>query len=266
MSAGAGGSARRRRAVVLLSLALAAGGLAASQVRGTVAEVETRTGRPVPVVVAREEIPRGRRIAAGAAERLLAVRQVPERFAPPDSLASVEDAVGLRAAIPLARGAYLSAGALSAPGPSGGRRRGALRAGERAVELEVAGAGEQLAAAAAATAAGAGGGTGEPPRVDVLATTEPREGAGRTYVALADVELLAARPAEGGEGPAGAGDGGGAGAGGSPSATAAVTLRVTAAQAVYLTAAQSFSRELRLLVRPPGDRRGLRTSVGAGDL
>ena len=33
------------------------------------------------------------------------------------------------------------------------------------------------------------------------------------------------------------------------------TLRVTAAQAVYLAAAQSFARDVRLLTRAPGDRR-----------
>jgi pilus assembly protein CpaB len=32
---------------------------------------------------------------------------------------------------------------------------------------------------------------------------------------------------------------------------------VTAAQAVYLAAAQSFARELRLLARAPGDRRSV---------
>ena len=33
------------------------------------------------------------------------------------------------------------------------------------------------------------------------------------------------------------------------------TLRVTVAQAVYLAAAQSFARDVRLLARAPGDRR-----------
>jgi pilus assembly protein CpaB len=45
------------------------------------------------------------------------------------------------------------------------------------------------------------------------------------------------------------------------------TLRVTARQAVYLTAAETFAHEVRLLVRPPGDRR--RTgpvAIGEGDL
>jgi pilus assembly protein CpaB len=75
-------------------------------------------------------------------------------------------------------------------------------------------------------------------RVDVLVSTEGR----RTFLALQDVELLSIR-----------GD--------------LATLRVTLRQAVYLTAAQNFAREVRLLARPPGDRDhpGAAT-VGAGDL
>jgi pilus assembly protein CpaB len=36
--------------------------------------------------------------------------------------------------------------------------------------------------------------------------------------------------------------------------TALATLRVTVRQAIYLTAADNFAREIRLLVRPPRDR------------
>jgi pilus assembly protein CpaB len=85
--------------------------------------------------------------------------------------------------------------------------------------------------------------------VDVIVTTEARSGVGggRTYLALQDVELLGARAADGGAGAAG--DGAAA------HASAVATLRVTLREAVYLTAAQSFAREIRLLPRPPGDRR-----------
>jgi pilus assembly protein CpaB len=92
----------------------------------------------------------------------------------------------------------------------------------------------------------------------VLVSTEQREGAGRSFIALEDVELLDLR-----EGGPGAGTD--TGEGRSTSATA--TLRVTAPQAVYLTAAQNFAREVRLLPRPPGDRgRSGRAGVGASDL
>ena len=50
-------------------------------------------------------------------------------------------------------------------------------------------------------------------------------------------------------------------------ASATATLRVTMRQAVYLTAAQNFAREVRLLSRPAGDRsRAGRAAVTAGGL
>jgi len=70
-------------------------------------------------------------------------------------------------------------------------------------------------------------------RVDVVVTTERA-----TRLALEDVEVLAARSAT---------------EDGKP--RVAATLRVTVAQAVYLAAAQSFARDVRLLARAPGDRR-----------
>ena len=55
--------------------------------------------------------------------------------------------------------------------------------------------------------------------------------------------------------------------GAAAAATATATLRVTTRQAVYLTAAQNFAREVRLLPRPPGDRsRAGRAAVEAGGL
>jgi pilus assembly protein CpaB len=81
----------------------------------------------------------------------------------------------------------------------------------------------------------------------VLVTTERRDRIrGTTRIALENVEVLAARAAAAGDD---------AEAKGAPRVSA--TLRVTAAQAVYLAAAQSFARELRLLARAPGDRRSV---------
>jgi pilus assembly protein CpaB len=87
-------------------------------------------------------------------------------------------------------------------------------------------------------------------RVDVLVSAERRDGAGRSFLALEDVELLDLRAgAEGPAEPSDEPDSAGAGA------TATATLRLTLRQAVYLTAAANFAREVRLLQRPPGDRR-----------
>jgi pilus assembly protein CpaB len=224
---------RRRRAAVLLSLALACGGLAASQVHTRAQEVEAAVGPLVPVVVARADVPPRTRLRP----QQLAVRQVPERFAPRDALMSPEQVVGQRVAGALAAGGYVTQGALASG--AGHEREGGgapIRGGERSVDVAVAG-GEALGSAGPGT------------RVDVLVTTEPRSGAtaGRTYLALQDVELLGARPTS---------DAGGAGGGGAAArATTVAALRVTLREAVFLTAAQSFAREVRLLVRAPGDRR-----------
>ena len=220
--------ARRRRAALLLSLALGAGGIAASRVSSRAAEIEAQIGPLVPVVVARADIAPGARVAAGA----LAVRQVPQRFVPADALASPEQAVGQRAGMPVAAGGYLTAGAFADPGAARGGPA-PLGRGQRSLELPVAG-GQALEGAAPGTL------------VDVLVTTESRSGSGRTFLALQDVELLGVRAAA---------DDARAQGGAAAHATALATLRVTLREAVYLTSAQSFAREVRLLVRAAGDRR-----------
>jgi pilus assembly protein CpaB len=238
------GRVRRRRALLLLSLALASGGLAASQVRGTVQRVEARVGAPVPVVVARRDLPPDARLAPGD----LAVREVPGRYAPRDAFDTPAQAAGARTAVALPAGGYVTAGSLR--GASSGRGGRALRRGERAVEVSVAG-GEALAVEA-----------GPGAQVDVLVSSEAGSRGGRTVLALEDVELLGLR-AGGGGGRLAEGEDAGA----SAAATAVATLRVTVRQAVYLTAAQSFAREVRLLPRPPGEpRRGAGAAVSAGDL
>ena len=240
---------RRRRALLLLSLALASGGLAASLVRERVRGVESQVGPPVPVVVAARDLPADRELRAGD----LAVREVPESFVPRDSLGSPGEARGLRTAVPLPSGSYLTAGSVQGAAGAGGAGSGrTLRRGERALELGVSG-GEALSGSA-----GPGG------RVDVLVSTEARDGAGRTFVALEDVELLGLRA--GGD-PSPVEEGGDSAGGAAEAATATATLRVTLRQAIYLTAAENFAREIRLLPRPPGDRgRSGRAAVSAAGL
>lgn len=236
---------RLRRAAALLALAVACGGLAASQVRSSVEEVEARVGSPVPVVVAGQDVRAGARLEHDSLDRLLAVREVPESFAPPDSLSSPDEALGLRVAIPISAGSYVTVGDLeTGTGPEASGP--VLAPGERVVEVVVAG-GEGLRAAGPGT------------RVDVLVTTGEEAGAGRTYVALENVELAGVRPSERGFEPAGG-----------PSATSGGTLaslRVTVEQAVLLTAAQNFAREIRLLARSPDDRKRIGpTGVQAAEL
>jgi pilus assembly protein CpaB len=228
--------ARRRRAFLFLSLALACGGLAASEVSSRVREVEASVGGLVPVLTAARDVPAGEELRRAD----LAVREVPERFAPPDALVGAREATGLPVATPLVKGSYVTAAVFgpAAGGEAGARGPAPLRRGERAVEVSVAG-GDVLAGSAPGA------------RVDVLISTDAREGPGRTLLALEDVELLDLRAGAG----AGAGVAGIEAEGAGATASGTATLRVTLRQAVYLTAAQNFAREVRLLPRPPGDRR-----------
>lgn len=227
---------RRRRAAVLLGLALLLGGLAASDVAGREAALRRALGPTVPVVVARTAIAPGTPLDA----RRLAVRRVPARFAPSAAYASPAALAGTRAATAVSAGEDLSPSAVddgtAAPGAP-------VRAGERVADLVARGPAALIRA---------GG------RVDVLVTRERGDGTGTTSVALEDAEVLAARAVPGDDD--------------TTTATGlrdrvAVSLRVTARQAVYLVAAESFARELRLLPRAGDDRRhGLAGTTVGSDL
>jgi pilus assembly protein CpaB len=232
--------ARRRRGAVLLLLALACGGLAATQVRERERRVEARVGPLVGVVVAARDIAPDDRLVA----RDLAVRRVPARYVPSDAIGAPGRLVGTRAAVPVSAGSYLTVGVVQGAGPAAG---GPLRPGQRALEIAVTGG---------AALAGAGPGS----LVDVLVSTQRQEGAGRTFVALEAVEVLELRSAGStslpAEDPADV-----------PAATALATLRVSLRQAVYLAAAENFGHEVRLLMRPPGDEQRARGfSVGEEEL
>jgi pilus assembly protein CpaB len=234
---------RRRRGLVLLTLALACGALAASEVGDRVSEVEGRIGVPVPVVVAAGDIEAGTELSRAD----LRLSHVPQRFAPPDAPTSPDQAVGLHTAGPVAAGSPITAGVVGTTAT--GDDPGALRRGERAVEIAVAGGASLIETAVPGA------------RVDVLVSTDPGDGPGSSFVALEDVELLALAPGSSAEAPLDADLSAAA------TTTAVATLRATLRQAVYLTAAQSYAREIRLLPRPPGDRRRIgRATVGANDL
>ncbi len=228
---------RRRRALALGGLALVLGGLAAFDVAGREAALQRRVGGLVDVVVAREPIAAGAHVRA----RALAVRRVPERFAPAGTSGAPGAFVGRRAAVDIPVEADLHAAMIvredAAPaGP-------AVARGERVAQV---------------VALGSADGVIPGSRVDVLVTPEPpSDGPGVAVLALEDVEVIAASALADGSAPAGKGAAG-------PRVSAA--LRVTLRQAVYLAAAQDFARELRLLPRAGGDRErgraGLRMGAG----
>ncbi len=229
----------RRRGLVLLALSLASGGLAASQVYQRTAAVEARVGPLVPVLVAVRDLQPDEPLQANA----VAVRRIPARFVPPDAVGPGAAGPARRTAVAVPAQTVLTATLLGER--AGGAGGLTLRPGERAMEVTAAG-GEALATAAPGA------------RVDVLVSRESG-GGGSTVMALEDVELLAlragAQPLDSEATIEGA------------SGDTVVTLRVSTRQAVYLTAAQSFAREVRLLLRPAGDRRRTgAVEVGAGAL
>jgi pilus assembly protein CpaB len=214
----------------MLGAAAICAGLSLSAVDRYAGEVDARVGPLVPVVVAARAIPPGRVLTPAMASAALAVRQVPQRFAPPDVLRSTSDAVGLESAAGLAPGDYLGRRQLRPPARP---TRGAPRwsADTRLVEVAIAGARTMTAVLRPGSL------------VDVLITTE-RGGAGpRTFLALQRVPVVGFDSG-----------GGGSLTGEGRSADGRLTLRTTLRQAVLLTAADNFAREVRVVPRAAGDR------------
>lgn len=224
---------RRRRAVVLTLLAVLLGGLAASDVAGREAELRESLGAPVSVLVARVAIKPGQPLDPGR----VALRRVPARYAPADAFDGTADVAGLRAAVAIPAGTDLSPTLVADPAQIAGAGV-PVGPGERVAELVAKGSPALVVRGS---------------RVDVLVTRDTADQQGETTLALEDAEVLSAAPA-----PTGRGD--------DPGPQVAVSLRVRLREAVYLAAAQSFARELRVLPRAEGDRRrgeeGLK--VGSG--
>lgn len=232
---------RRARPLALLGLAAICASLSASMVSGYAADVRGQVGPLVPVLVTKTDIPRGRAFGPALLRSSLSQRRVPERFVPPDALSAPNQAAGLRTVSAISQGSYVGRAQLEVAVTRGS----ADRTIARQVEVPVAGTDAMRDLLRPSV------------RVDVLVTSEgTRAGAPRTYLALQSVELIELRSGEdadhGGEGPR---------------ADAMATLRVSLRQAVLLTAAGNFARELRLVPRPAGDTRQLpATAVTAGDL
>ncbi len=220
---------RRARAVAFAGCAMVCAALAASLAGDYRGGVEAQLGELRPVVVAAEEVPRGRSLTPAVARRLLEVREVPARFAPADALTDPLQAVGGSPAATIPPGSYVTVAHLRperAP-----RRSPGVSAGEEAVEIAVAGAGALAAGGAAERA------------YDVVATTEPGPGGGdgKTRVVAENVRLLALD-----DGAAAAGEP----AAGQPAWTA--TVAATRSQALRVIHAHNFAREVRLIAAARG--------------
>ncbi|MET0305496.1 MAG: SAF domain-containing protein [Solirubrobacterales bacterium] len=213
---------RRRRAAGFLVLACAAAAGAAAIADRYGASAVRGYGPLRPVVVVGVRVAAGRRLGPRDVASGLTVRRVPSRFVPPGALAAPEEALGLIARTPLPAGSYLLGAQLGVArkGNTAPRRLGSSR---RPVEIAVSGADALLATGRGPTGS----------KVDVVVTSEPAgAGPGRTYVAAAQVPLLALGP-----GPEGPG----------PGTSASATLGLTKRQALRLIAAESFARRVTLL-------------------
>ncbi len=223
---------RRARAIAFACAALACAGVAAALAGGYRTDLESQLGPLRRVVVARARLSAHQALRPAEASRLLEVRRVPERFAPPGAVTSAEQAIGRAPAAAIPAGAYVLASQLRTPGarnrPDDPPRLGA---GRQPVEIAVSGA-EALAAA-----------SGDPRgrRVDVVVTTEPGPGGGggRTYVAAEGVDLLALVQSDD--------PGAGAGLPGPGSAAWMATLALRRPQALRLIQAENFARQVRLI-------------------
>ena len=147
---------RRRRAALLLGLALVLGALAASDVSRRESALRAELAPLVDVLVARRPLDAGRRLMRAD----LAVRRVPERFAPAGGAVLPAVMVGQRLAVPVAEGGHVGPLLLERPEPAGAA---GVRRDERAAEIAA-------AAAPGTVVAGA--------RVDVVVTRERAGGGG----------------------------------------------------------------------------------------
>ena len=221
---------RRARAVAFACAALACAGLAAAIAGGYRSDLESQLGPLRPVVVTRATLPARQALRPGQASRLLEVRRIPARFAPPGAVTSPEQAIGRAPAAAIPAGTYLLASQLRIRGARDRKEPPRLGSGRQPVEIAVSGA-EALAAT---------GGDPRGSRVDVIVTTEPGPGggSGRTYVAAEGVELLALGQSDPGAGDALPGPG---------TATWTATLALTRPQALRLIQAENFARQVRLI-------------------
>jgi Flp pilus assembly protein CpaB len=213
---------RRRRALGFLFLAfIAAAGAAAIADRYGASAVRGY-GPLRPVVVVGTEVAAGLRLGPRKIASALTVRRVPARFAPPGALEAPEEALGFVTRTGLTAGSYLLGAQLGVARKEKAEPR-YLGGDRRPVEIVVSGADALLVSGQGPTGS----------RVDVVVTSEPvGAGPGRTYVAAAQVPLLALRP-----GPEGPG----------PGTSASATLGLTKRQALRLIAAESFARKVTLL-------------------
>lgn len=170
---------RRRRGAAFAVGALVCGAIAAAATSGGAAGIEAGGGALRPVVVTRGPLAAEAELTPEVIAAALEVRRVPDAFAPADALADPGDAQGLRVAVPVPAGSYLTASLFQqrdGPGSSG-----RALAGREGTPVEIAVVG----------AAALSGDEGPVRRVDVIVSGGGGPGpASRTYLAARGVRLL----------------------------------------------------------------------------
>ncbi len=217
---------RRRRPWPLIVAALTAAILAATLVSRYSNSVRAQVGPLKQVLIARKDIPADKKIDPANAGAYFQQRLVAQRFLPQQYFTSAGELTGMKARVDIAAGTYIS------PGQFGGDAQGSANVqskGTRVVEVAASGSGvaEQI---------------GPGSRVDLVVTVGGDSGPGSSFLALEAAEVVAV-----GQAP----DSGGSGSAGGPQIL--VSLLVTPRQAVYLTAAQNFAKQITVLPRPDGD-------------
>jgi Flp pilus assembly protein CpaB len=201
--------------------------MALAGVAGLLAAVLTLRASAQPdtggtILVARAPLAPGLLIDEAVGGEAIAERPVPSSLRLPGVLTDTAQAAGRRIVTPVGAGEPLTQAAFGGAPDAGPTP---LAPGERAVAVPL------------ASAAGAAAGMVPGARVDVVASTG--EGvAGRTALVVADAEVLAVAEDPSADGM---------------TATGSAWLRTSATQALRITAALNFAREVRLLARPGGE-------------
>ncbi len=216
---------RRGKAIGFAALAALCAIASASIATGYRDSVDAQLGDLRVVAVATETLERGRKLDRRTLARSVELREVPERFAPPDALAEPAAAEGRRLLAAVPAGSYLVASVLRVPGPGPGAPGPTLAGDLQPVEITVTGAGSL---AAAGDPAGA--------RVDVVVAGEPVTGGrARVRVAASGVRLIALEPAAPEEATETGAD------------SWSATLALRRGEALKLIEAENFAREVRLI-------------------
>jgi len=229
-----------QKTLLTFALALTLSGVSAVVITRKEREVNARYGVRVDVLTALTDIKAGEKITA----KQLGITSLPQRFVSVDALNAPAQVVGKKSTVDISSGSYIlktyteSSATNSFLGVE-------LAEGDRIVDVVVSGSLELVKPGV---------------HVDVLVTKvddrDPNSRGNETKVALEEVAVVAVKPVAEFASDAEA----------TGQQKIQVSLKVDTADAVYLSAAENFAKEIRLLVRPEGEGPSIKYQVDAQDL